>query len=97
MTRRLTPQSSLELLKREAKRWLKALRDGDASARDRLERALERVPDEPTLRDVQLALAREHGLPGWTALKDAVEAISASCVCWSSTTPTRRETARCTN
>src|SRR5436309_14782379 len=73
MTRRLTPQSSLELLKREAKRWLKALRDGDASARDRLERALERVPDEPTLRDVQLALAREHGLPGWTALKDAVE------------------------
>ena len=27
---------------------------------------------EPSLRDVQHALAREHGLPGWTALKQRV-------------------------
>ena len=30
-----------------------------------------------TLRDVLLALAREHGFPGWTQLKSAVEQRSA--------------------
>src|SRR4030095_8747517 len=73
MTRQLTPQSSLENLKREAKRWLKALRAGDRDARARLERSLSTAPPEPTLRDVQHALAREHGLPGWSALTRALE------------------------
>src|ERR1043166_9278864 len=77
MTRRLTPQSSLELLKREAKRWLKALEGGDTKARDRLARALTNPPENPTLRDVQLALAREHGLPGWAALKQAAQEMRA--------------------
>ena len=36
MSRTLTPDSSLETLKKEAKRWLKALRAGDAEARRRL-------------------------------------------------------------
>ncbi|HEY6209835.1 MAG TPA: hypothetical protein VIW28_12295 [Gemmatimonadales bacterium] len=69
MSRRLSPRSSLHNLKKEAKRWLKALRDNVGEARARLQRAFPDAPDVPTLRDVQHALAREHGLPGWTALK----------------------------
>ncbi|MGH7505114.1 MAG: ankyrin repeat domain-containing protein, partial [Longimicrobiales bacterium] len=76
MSRKLTPDSTLENLKREAKRWLHALRGGDAEARARLERTHPEAPAEPTLRDVQHALAREHGLSGWTALKREVEALA---------------------
>ena len=65
MPRNVTPRSTLENLKREAKRWLKALRDDDEAARARLRRAFPDAPDVPTLRDVQHALALEHGLPGW--------------------------------
>ena len=61
----------LESLKKEAKRWLSSLDNPDA--RERLRRALGTVPSNPTLRDVQLALAREHGFLGWTDLKRAVE------------------------
>lgn len=70
MPRRLTPQSTLDNLKKEAKRWLRALRDNVADARARLDRALPDAPSLPTLRDIQLALAREHGVPGWAALKE---------------------------
>ena len=73
MPRRLSPRTTLDHLKKEAKRWLKALRENVAEARARLERALPGAPDAPTLRDVQHALAREHGLPGWTALKDQLD------------------------
>jgi ankyrin repeat protein len=73
MVRQITPKSSLENLKREAKRWLAALRGTDPEAqreaRLRLERATPNARPGPTLRDVQHALAREHGLPGWAALK----------------------------
>ena len=69
MSRELTPRSTLENLKREAKRWLKALRANVGEARARFDRALPDAPSEPTLRDVQHALAREHGLSGWSALK----------------------------
>jgi ankyrin repeat protein len=75
MSRQLTPQSSLDNLKREAKRWLKALRASDSEARARLERAVPNASAQPTLRDVQHALAREHGFPGWTALTRAVAGI----------------------
>jgi len=70
MPRQITPRSTLENLKREAKRWLEALRENLSEARARLERALPEAPKVPTLRDVQHALAREHGLPGWAALKN---------------------------
>jgi ankyrin repeat protein len=73
MSRTLTPDSSLETLKKEAKRWLKALRAGDAQARRRLIAATPAAPAAPSLRDVQLALAREYGLPGWTALRQALD------------------------
>jgi hypothetical protein len=72
MSRRLTSATTLENLKKEAKSWLKALRAGDASARARLLRADAQAPAEPGLRDVQHALAREHGLAGWAALKAAL-------------------------
>ncbi|HEX5436783.1 MAG TPA: ankyrin repeat domain-containing protein, partial [Gemmatimonadaceae bacterium] len=72
MSRKLTPHSSLDTLKREAKRWLKALRDGDPRARARLARVSPTAPASPGLRDVQHALALEHGFPGWTALKGEI-------------------------
>jgi hypothetical protein len=70
MSRRITPQTTVESLKAEAKRWLKAIRANAAGARARLERAIADAPAMPTLRDVQHALAREHGVAGWTALKE---------------------------
>ena len=49
MSRTLTPDSSLETLKKEAKRWLKALRAGDAQARRRLVSATPAAPASPEL------------------------------------------------
>ena len=80
MSRRLTPKTTLEGLKREAKRWLKALRDNVGEARARFERVLPNAPDVPTLRDVQHALAREHGAPGWSALKSELARSASSDV-----------------
>lgn len=73
MSRSITPATTLDNLKQEAKRWLKALRTGDTDARARFRRALPEAPAEPTLRDVQHALAREYGLTGWTDLKRQLE------------------------
>lgn len=72
MSRTLTASTNLDNLRLEAKRWLKSLRAGDQDARTRLARAVPQAPSDPGLRDVQLGLAREHGLPGWTDLKQAV-------------------------
>jgi hypothetical protein len=77
MSRHITPTTSLENLQREAKRWLKALRARDREARERFEAALTDAPVDPTLRDVQHALAREHALSGWAALRARVEAPPA--------------------
>src|SRR5690349_14380694 len=77
MPRSITPRTSLDHLKREAKRWLKAWRAGDRDARDRLASAWPASPAEPSLRDVQHALALEYGLPGWTALTGQIAAIAA--------------------
>jgi hypothetical protein len=64
---------TLDSLKKEAKRWLAALRVNDPDARARLERAISEIPGVPTLRHIQLALAREHGFSGWAALKKSLE------------------------
>ena len=77
MPRRLTPDLSLEDLKKEAKRWLKALRANDSDARARLDRALPGAPPAPTLRTIQLALAREFGLVGWTDLKQQLQLLAS--------------------
>lgn len=68
---------SLASLKKEAKRWLDALRAGDREAHARFTSALPEAPGAPTLRDVQHALAREHGFPGWAELKRALDQSAA--------------------
>jgi uncharacterized protein len=78
MSRQVTPQTTLENLKREAKRWLKALRANAADARARFQRALPNGPEIPTLRDVQHALALEHGLSGWAELKSRASESATS-------------------
>ncbi|HEY2019393.1 MAG TPA: hypothetical protein VGH38_38055 [Bryobacteraceae bacterium] len=78
MSRKLTATTTLENLKREAKRWLRALRENDAEARERLRRAYPKVSGHPVLRDVQHALACEHGFENWKELKLAVGAAPAA-------------------
>ena len=72
MTRRITPQTTIDNLKKEAKRWLKELRANDAAARARLDKAVPDAPAQPVLREVQHALAREFDYPGWTQLVNAL-------------------------
>jgi hypothetical protein len=73
MFRPITPRTTLDNLKKEAKAWAKALRLGDPAARERLARALTTVPAVPVLRDVQRALAREFGCSNWAALRDRLD------------------------
>lgn len=73
-----SPRRSLVSLKKEAKHWLDALRAGDSEARARFAKALPDAPTAPTLRDVQHALAREHGYPGWAELKLALDRALAA-------------------
>jgi hypothetical protein len=72
MSRKLTGRSSLDNLRKEAKRWLKAMHARDPQALARLRRVHPDAPADPGLRDVQQALAREYGAEGWTALKAAL-------------------------
>lgn len=58
----------LESLKKQAKRWLKAIRAGDPDSIARFRRANPEAPSSPILRDVQHALARERGFDGWRSL-----------------------------
>jgi ankyrin repeat protein len=74
MSRTLSSRSSVENLKTEAKRWLRALRANDRAARTRFRRAIPFPSDQPTLRDVQFALAREYDAVGWRELVAQVEA-----------------------
>jgi ankyrin repeat protein len=76
MSRKLTSKSTVESLKREAKRWLKAVRDGDPRAVERLAQAYPKAPAPPTLRDVQHALALEYGHESWVALRAALDDLA---------------------
>jgi ankyrin repeat protein len=76
MSRALSPDSSLDNFRKQAKRWLKALRDKDPAARQRLRAAIPAAPADPTLRDVQLALAREYGFAGWTDFRAALDDLA---------------------
>ncbi|MGA2593559.1 MAG: ankyrin repeat domain-containing protein [Bryobacteraceae bacterium] len=71
MSRKLTSDTTLDNLRKEAKRWLKALRENDPHAGRRLETAYPNGSREPVLRDVQHALAREYGFEGWQDLRAA--------------------------
>ena len=70
--RTLGAGATLESLKKEAKRWLKALREGDAAACERLRLVQPKAGGDIGLREVQHALALEHGVAGWAALKEAL-------------------------
>jgi hypothetical protein len=76
MSDELARRRSLESLKKEAKRWFDALRRNVPDARTRFERVLPEAPEKPTLRDVQRALAVEHGFSGWTELKHKLTAAT---------------------
>jgi ankyrin repeat protein len=68
MSDTLARPTSAESLRKEAKRWLKAIRAGDAGAAARLRRAHAAAPVAPSLREVQHALALERGFPNWRSL-----------------------------
>src|SRR5262245_45829573 len=81
MRRELPPRPSLEHLKKQAKDLLDAHQRKDPEALARIRDALPsfaRMSDDDVARapfalhDAQSAIAREHGLPSWNALRDAV-------------------------
>jgi len=65
--------ASFEGLRKQAKRWLKSLRSGDAIARSRFAALLPQHSAAIGLREVQQALAREHDFASWAALKEHFE------------------------
>jgi hypothetical protein len=81
MQRKLTATTTLDNLRREAKRWLKGLREGKPEAQERFRSANPKHTGTPVLRDVQRALAREHGLENWNELKLAVQQAARSRTC----------------
>ena len=76
MPRKISSATSADILRKQARRWMKALRSGDARRAPVSSTRISGAPREPVLRDVQLALAREHGHENWKALLEAVAAIS---------------------
>jgi len=73
MPRSLSSFSNLDVLRGEAKRWLKAIAAGDSEALTRFRSAFHDPADVPKLRQVQQALAREYGFSSWAALKQEIE------------------------
>ncbi|WP_044561771.1 ankyrin repeat domain-containing protein [Azospirillum sp. B4] len=71
--RALSANTTVEALRREAKRWLKAIAGGDTAAAVRFLEIFPGHTTAPTLRQVQQALAREHGYASWAALRQEVE------------------------
>jgi ankyrin repeat protein len=76
-SRSLPSHPSLEQQKTQAKELLKALRAGDADARERVRRYL---PDKRriTLADAQFVTAREYGFESWAKLKAHIEQASGA-------------------
>jgi GNAT superfamily N-acetyltransferase len=64
----LTARPDLDQLRRQARELLRAAKDGDADAIERI------GTDAPTLAAAQHALAREHGFASWPRLKHEVDA-----------------------
>jgi len=65
----LTARSTLDSLRRDAKRWLKSATAGDPKALSRLRTLYPGHATPPTLREVQQALARAYGFASWADLK----------------------------
>lgn len=68
-----TPSETLEHLRKEAKRRLKAFLNGDPQAVKWYQHAVPEPAEHPNLRDMQHAVARSYDFAGWTALKHALE------------------------
>lgn len=68
-SRGLSSNSTIEALRREAKRWLKQIRAGDPAALARFNALMPGNTGNAVLRTVQQALARDHGHASWAALK----------------------------
>ena len=77
ITRDLSANLTLDTIRKQAKALLKAVKAGDASAR---QRALPYFSDpaEMGLQDAQLVLAREFGFASWTRLKRQLEKAGAA-------------------
>lgn len=70
--------AGFEALRKQAKRWLAALRAGDPEALARLAKVLPRHSETPGLREVQQALAREQGFASWALLKEHHELLAVA-------------------
>ncbi len=77
MSRTVTAHTTLDNLRKEAKRWLAAVRENDPESLERLRRTYPGVSAAPVLRDVQHSLAREFGMENWKELKAAVQKAEA--------------------
>jgi uncharacterized protein len=64
---------TLDDFRRQAKNWLEEVRRNNPGPLKRLRLAYPKAPATPVLRDIQHALAREHGYENWKALKTALE------------------------
>src|SRR5262245_61531661 len=68
-----TPADTLEHLRKQAKRRLKEFESGDKRAVNWYRNAVPHPSENPTLRDMQHAIARNLDFPGWADLKRALE------------------------
>ena len=64
---------TLDDFRKQAKDWLKEVRRQNPGPVKRLRLAYPGVRGTPVLRDIQHALAREHGYDNWKSLKSAIE------------------------
>jgi hypothetical protein len=86
MPRQLPTRPNLEQLKKQAKSLLHAAQAGEDEALRRFAalpalsaRSIEQIGDaDLALHDAQSVIAREHGFPSWTALREEVEARTLS-------------------
>ncbi len=71
--RDLTPSTTLDSLRRMAKRWKRAIEAGDALPLARFRDVYPQSDGKPTLREVQQALSHEFGFASWAALKREIQ------------------------
>lgn len=77
-TRELTSRSTLETIRRQAKRWLKEIEAGDSEAIARFRKLMPGHAGVPKLREVQHAVARDYGLSNWAILKQELATREAA-------------------
>ena len=73
MSRTITPQTTLETLRKEAKRRRKSIAAGDPVTLAGFRAVFPNHDGQPSLREVQQMLAREYGFVSWAALKHELE------------------------